>query len=109
MTILLKECLLLAERDGLHSLLLTTRIIEVTLLGKRCGSSIVAVISVISVIRLSFYRVSRTIPRIIALISVISFINLPGAHMIIIIIHFSRGKTHRLVRLKVFLPIIVPL
>ena len=60
MTILLQECLMLAKRDGLHSLLLTTRIIEVTFLGKSCGGSIVAVISVIGVISLSFYRISRT-------------------------------------------------
>ena len=103
---------MLTKRDGLHSLLLTTRMIEVTFLGKSCGGSIVAVISVIGVISLSFYRISRTIPNIIAVISVISVISLitlTRAHMVIIIIHFSGGKTHCLVRLKVFPEIIVPL
>jgi len=65
---------MLAKCDGLHSLLLTTRMIEVTFLGKSCGGSIVAVIGVIGVISLSFYRISRTIPNIIAVISVISVI-----------------------------------
>jgi len=110
--LLLKECLMLAKRDGLHSLLLTTRIIEVMFLGKRCDRSIVAVINVISVISLSFYRIIHTIPSIIvviSVISVISLITLTCTLMVITPIHTTRGKTHHLVRLKVFLPIIVPL
>jgi hypothetical protein len=60
---------MLAKRDGLHRLLLTTCIIEGTFLRKRSGRSVIAVISVISVIRLSFYQIARTITSIIAVIA----------------------------------------
>src|SRR5690349_24030220 len=50
MTILLRECLMLAKRGGLQSLLLTTHIITGRFLCRRCGRSVFAVISVISVI-----------------------------------------------------------
>src|SRR5436305_731502 len=102
MTILLQECLMLAKRDGLHPLLLTTCIIEGTFLRKRSGRSVIAVISVISVIRLSFYQIARTITSIIAVISVISVISLitlTCALMVITPIHPGKGKTRGLVRL----------
>src|SRR5436190_19425599 len=92
MTILLKESLMLAQREGLHSLLLTIRIIKGMFLAKRCGSSVIAVISVIS---LSFCRMTRTIPSIIAVISVItviSLITMSCALMVITPIHACRGR-----------------
>src|SRR5947209_11711353 len=73
---------------------------------KRCGSSVLAVISVI---RLSFYRFILPIRSIIAVISVISVISLTGALMVNTSSHESLGRAHLLVRLKVFLAVIVPL